>query len=104
MSSSDRLMTIGHGGPRRNLCVYLGWSRTEAMTDFILRGAGSLDVTDYEIPKTSFLADTRQRAHDKYYTSGGNCWPDRWILTPMSSELMKELPHALSAEQARRRA
>lgn len=42
MSERDRLFTIGVGGPVKPLTVYLGWTRGEALADWIVRSAGSL--------------------------------------------------------------
>lgn len=82
MSSAERLFTIGFGGPAKPIHVYLRWSRAEALTDYVLRSAGSLEAVDFTVPELRFAADTMPRfprSHDKYFSEGGTHAPDRWI-------------------------
>jgi hypothetical protein len=73
MSASDRLLGIGvgriHERKRGYIRCYLGWSRAEVLTDWILRYSGSLAPTenDFVLPTIKFLpADA--------------FWPERYVL------------------------
>jgi hypothetical protein len=67
MSERDRLFEIGKGN-RCPMACYLGWTYTEALTDWIVRQAQTLCPTEQQIviPKSI-----------KKLPRGG--WPERWV-------------------------